>query len=364
VSRRRVGVAAAVVGVVAAGAAAGVALERRAIGRARSASDPYAEEAFGSFHSAGRTVYADDGVPLHVEVDGDESGDIDSGAAAITVVFVHGFTLSMDCWHFQRRDLAGVGRLVFYDQRSHGASGRSAREHATIDQLGRDLFSVLQAVAPRGPIVLVGHSMGGMTLLALADQRPELFGDVGEGGRIVGVALMGTAAGAFAETIFGIPGVIGRAIRPVAPGVIGAANRRARLLEQGRRAGSDVAFLLTRKLSYGGDVPPSLVAFMEQMVAATPVEVMTEFFDTFLRHDKLEALGAVKAIPTLILCGDSDKLTPVRNSHIMADALPDAELVVVPGAGHMVMLERPSVVTGALRRLVARAQERPRAAIA
>ena len=353
-SRRRVGLAAAMVGVVAAGTAAGVALERRAVGRARSAPDPYADEPFGSLHSAGRTVYADDGVPLHVEIGGDDD-------AALTVVFVHGFTLSMDCWHFQRRALGGLGRLVFYDQRSHGASGRSRREHATIDQLGRDLNAVLSAVAPRGPVVLVGHSMGGMTLLALADQRPELFA---EGGRIAGVALIGTSAGAFAETIFGIPGVLGRAIRPIAPGAIRAANRRAALIEQGRRAGSDIAFLLTRRLSYGGDVPPSLVAFMERMVAATPVEVMTEFFDTFLEHDKLAALGTLKGVPTLILCGDEDKLTPVHNSHVMAEALPDAELVVVPGAGHMVMLERPSLVNAALRRLADRAEERPRAATA
>jgi pimeloyl-ACP methyl ester carboxylesterase len=349
--------AAAVVGVVAAGTAAGVALERRAVGRARSAPDPYADEPFGSLHTAGRTVYADDGVPLHVEVDGEDDG-------SVTVVFVHGFTLSLDCWHFQRRDLDGIGRRVFYDQRSHGASGRSRREHATIDQLGSDLHAVLQAVAPRGPVVLVGHSMGGMTVLALADQHPELFRPVAAGGRVAGVALVGTAAGAFAETIFGIPGILGRAVRPVAPGVIGAANRRAHLIEQGRRAGSDVAFLLTRKLSYGGDVPPSLVAFMERMVAGTPVEVMTEFFETFLRHDKLEALSVLASVPTLILCGDEDKLTPVRNSHIMADALPDAELVVVPGAGHMVMLERPSVVNAALRRLVARAQQSPQAASA
>jgi len=355
---RRVGIAAAVAGVVAAGAAAGIAAERRAVGRARRAPDPYADEPLGAFHTAGRTVLADDGVPLHVEVDGPDDG-------RPTIVFVHGFTLSMDCWHFQRRDLDDIGRRVYYDQRSHGASGRSPREHATIDQLGKDLYTVLQAVAPRGPIVLVGHSMGGMTLLALAEQHPELFaGSSRPGGRIAGVALVGTAAGAFAETIFGIPGLVGRALRPVAPGAIRLMNQRAQLIEQGRKAGSDVAFLLTRRLSYGGDVPPSLVAFMERMVAATPVEVMTEFFDTFLTHDKLEALSVLADVPTLILCGEEDKLTPVRNSHVMAEALPDAELVVVPGAGHMVMLERPSVVTGAIRRLLERVEDRPRAATA
>ncbi|MBV9292343.1 MAG: alpha/beta hydrolase [Frankiales bacterium] len=352
-NRRRAGLVAAAVAAVAGGVAAGVAVERRLVGRARSAADPYADEHFGSLHSAPITVVADDGVRLHVEVDGDES-------APLTVVFVHGFTLSLDCWHFQRRDLPDVGRLVFYDQRSHGASGRSPRKHSTIDQLGKDLHAVLDAVAPRGPVVLVGHSMGGMTILALADQHPELFGE-----RIVGVALVGTAAGAFAETIFGIPGVVGRAIRPVAPGVIRAANRRAALLERGRKAGSDVAFLLTRQLSYGDNAPPSLVAFMERMLANTPVEVMTEFFDTFLSHDKLDALGVLSDLPTIIVCGDRDRLTPPHNSQEMADALPDAELVMVRGAGHMVMLEQPNTVNEALRRLIGRVasgRSRPRSA--
>jgi pimeloyl-ACP methyl ester carboxylesterase len=345
VNRRRAGVAAGIAALAAAGIAGGVATQRRVVGRARNAADPYADEPFGALHTEGRTVIADDGVPLHVEV---EDGD---ARAETTVVFVHGFTLSMDCWHFQRRDLGDIGRRVFYDQRSHGSSGRSPREHATIDQLGRDLYAVLGAVAPTGRLLLVGHSMGGMTILALADQHPELFAE-----RVAGVALIGTAAGAFAETVFGLPGVVGRALRPVAPGVIRAANRRAALIEQGRRAGSDVAFMLTRRLSYGDtDVAPSLVAFMERMVAATPIDVMTEFFDTFLSHDKLAALDVLRNVPTLVLCGDRDRITPVHNSHVMADALPDAELVVVPGAGHMVMLERPAVVNGALRRLASRA---------
>ncbi|HET7531334.1 MAG TPA: alpha/beta hydrolase [Mycobacteriales bacterium] len=349
-NRRRLGIAAAVAGVAATAVAAGVAAERRVVGRERSRPDRFADEPFGSLHTAGRMVLADDGVPLHVEVDGDES-------AELTVVFVHGFTLSMDCWHFQRRGLRDIGRLVLYDQRSHGASGRSPREHSTIDQLGADLEAVLRAVAPSGPVVLVGHSMGGMTILALADRAPELFRD-----RVVAVALLATAAGAFAETVFGIPGVVGRALRPVAPGVIRVVNRRAALLESGRRTGSDVAYLLTRRFAFGGDVPPSLVDLMERMVAHTPVEVMTEFFDTFLSHDKLAALDVLAGVETLVLCGDKDLLTPPHNSQVMADALPDAELLLVPGAGHMVILERPAVVNGALRRLVERATGRASAA--
>ena len=130
------------------------------------------------------TVAADDGVALRVEEIGDAS-------APMTVVFVHGFCLHMGSWYFQRRDLPDCtdARLVFYDQRSHGRSGRSSTGQCTIDQLDRDLAAVLRTVAPTGPVVLVGHSMGGMAIMALVRQDPELFAT-----RVAGVALISTAA--------------------------------------------------------------------------------------------------------------------------------------------------------------------------
>lgn len=337
------GVAALAAGAAGAVVASGVAVERRAIGRARSRPDPYVDEPLGSLHSAPIAVTADDGVRLHVETVGDAT-------APLTIVFCHGYTLSMDCFHFQRRDLGDLGRLVFYDQRSHGASGRSAHEHCTIDRLGCDLLAVLDAVAPNGPVVLVGHSMGGMTILALADQHPELFGD-----RIVGVALLSTSSGKLADTLLGLPAWVVRGIRPVVPGVIHAANRRAALLESGRRSGSDLEFLATRLVSYGPDVAPSLVEFMERMIAATSIEVMTEFMDTFLSHDKLAAMDVLRRVPVLVSCGTLDRLTPLVHSQVMADALPHAELQVMPGAGHMALIDRHAEVNAALRRLVSRA---------
>ncbi len=130
------------------------------------------------------TVAVDDGVALRVEEVGEPS-------APMTVVFVHGFCLHMGSWYFQRQDLPDCtdARLVFYDQRSHGRSGRSSTGQCTIDQLDRDLAAVLRTVAPTGPVVLVGHSMGGMTIMALARQCPELFAT-----RVAGVALISTAA--------------------------------------------------------------------------------------------------------------------------------------------------------------------------
>jgi pimeloyl-ACP methyl ester carboxylesterase len=346
VSRRRnLGIAALATGAAGAAVAGILAVEHRVVRRARNRHDPFADEPFGGLHTEGIDVIASDGVPIRVEIDGDKD-------APLTVVFAHGFTLRMDAWHFQRRDLGDAARLVFFDQRSHGASGASPHEHCTIDQLGKDLYSVLQAVAPSGPVVLVGHSMGGMTVLALADQHPELFGD-----RVVGVGLISTSTGEMAKTIVGLPGWASRAVSPAIPQFAKLVRQRATLLERNRRIGTDFAYLVTRYLSYGPDVPASLVDFMEQMLLGTSIETMSLFFDTFLSHDKLKALDVLRDIPVLISCGDGDVLTPVDHSRVMAEALPHAELQIMPGAGHMAKLDHYPAVNAALRRLFVKALE-------
>ena len=199
---RRAGIAGAAIGVVAAGAAAGVAMERLTVGRgmrrkARLALD--ATGPYGALRGMPGKAVADDGTVLYYESDEVEPEPGANGPrkrrlfgrkvpAPVTVVFSHGYCLSQDSWHFQRAALRGVLRTVHWDQRSHGRSDRGKAQRdgvpIDIDQLGRDLKAVIDAAAPEGPLVLVGHSMGGMTIMALADQYPELIRD-----RVVGVAL-------------------------------------------------------------------------------------------------------------------------------------------------------------------------------
>jgi pimeloyl-ACP methyl ester carboxylesterase len=132
-------------------------------------------------------------------------------------------------------------------------------------------------------------------------------------------------------------------------------RKRAGAIDRGRRIGSDFGFIVTRYLSFGPGVPPSLVAFMEQMLLDTPIEVMGDFFDTFLSHDKLKALDVLADVPVLISCGTGDVLTPLSHSKVMAAALPSAELQVIAGANHMAKLDRHDEVNAALRRLFDRA---------
>src|SRR5688500_18838903 len=170
---RTAGLIGAAVGVLAAGAAAGVAVERQLIGRRSGQRAQLEAEPFGSLRGTPHVFTADDGVELYVEVDELKRSRRPEPAKKrglrrkvvnppedLTVIFLHGYGLNMDCWHFERRDLAGIGTMVFYDQRSHGRSGRSPKENVSIEQLGRDLYGILEKFAPTGPVILVGHSMG------------------------------------------------------------------------------------------------------------------------------------------------------------------------------------------------------------
>jgi pimeloyl-ACP methyl ester carboxylesterase len=327
-------------------------VERRVVKARRNAAPLVAE--LGGLHGTPTEVVTEDGVRLYVEVD-EQAPYAGSGhpGAEPTLVFVHGYALNLNCWHFQREHFRGRNRMVFFDHRSHGRSGRSSRENATIDQLGRDLRQVLDQVVPTGPVVLVGHSMGGMALLALAEQHPELFGD-----RVVGAALLSTLAGGMRpHRIFGrlLPD---RLMSAVTPRVVAGLARAPELVENARRAGSNVGFLVTDRFAFGDDVPTAYVEFVDEMLAGTPVDVLAEFFPGFDTLDKYHALAAFGRVPTLVLCGTEDRLTGIEHSRRMAELIPGCTLVEERGAGHMVILERHEQVNDALGRLVARATKR------
>ncbi|RKS76149.1 pimeloyl-ACP methyl ester carboxylesterase [Actinomadura pelletieri DSM 43383] len=341
---RRVGLVGTVAGVGAAGIGAAVGLRHVAVGRVRLRPDPDADEPFGELRGRELTVEASDGLPLHVEVDGPDDADL-------TLVFSHGYTLNLHSWHYQRRDLRESFRMVFWDQRSHGRSGRSDPADATIEQTGDDLYAVVRAtVRPDRPVVLVGHSMGGMSIMALADRHPELFER-----QVVGVAVANTSCGDMAELTLGLPLVLAKVVRPLAPRTLRGLGRRAELVERARGLGADLAFVVTRKMAFADrHVSPTVVDFLEQMIRATPIDVIAEFYPALMAHDKVACLDVLGRVPTLVLAGGEDRLTPAVHARRIAEALPDVELVEVEEAGHVLPLEYPGVVTGGLRRLIDR----------
>jgi pimeloyl-ACP methyl ester carboxylesterase len=348
---RVAGVTAGAAAVAAVGGAARAAVSvnrRRRVIEAR----PSDATPFGSLRSSPRTIFTSDGVPLHVEVD---EVDDQQGEPPPTLVFVHGYTLNLDCWHFQRAAFRGLVRSVYFDQRSHGRSGRSAVTHATIEQLGEDLLSVINAVVPDGPVVLVGHSMGGMSIVALAERHPELFGPYADGGRVVGVALISTTAG-------GID--LGRALMPFIPaklsgglthGALYTLARGHRAVDGVRRVGRSVATVVTDALAFGDAVPPAYVQFVDEMISNTPFEVIAEFYPSIGSLDKFDHVAVLGTIPTTIIGGTADKLTSIGHSRKLHSRIPGSRLVECEGAGHMVLLERHGQVNAAIDQLLAAA---------
>lgn len=329
---------------VVAGTAAATAVVRRQV--ARRADQRRDEPAvLGGLHTEAEVVIADDGVPLCVEI---EEGP--PGVDGPTIVFLPGFCLHMDAWHFQREDLRRVVRCVFYDQRGHGRSGRGDRANATIEQLARDLHSVLDACVGDGQAILVGHSLGGMVLMAFADAYPKEFGD-----RVVGAALIATSPGKLAEMTFGLPAAVVRRLWKVSPPVVGLVSNRPALINRGIGADRDIGLWITKRLSFGRkDIEPEVAQFAGEVLNSTPLDVFGEFFPEFHRHDKEAALPTFRECQTLIVAGDKDVLTPPQHSRAMARQIPEAELAVVSDAGHLVLLERPDEVNAALRRLLER----------
>ena len=290
------------------------------------------------------TVSADDGVPLAVREFGDR-------AAELTVVFVHGHCLHSESWSFLRdhlsRDWGADVRMVFYDHRGHGESGEAPTATYTIDQLGRDLDAVLRAMVPTGPIVLVGHSMGAMTAMAYARQNPDTFAS-----RIVGIGLLASAARGLTEA------GMGRCLRRPAVSMLQAAVRRAPgAMHAGKCWSRAVCEPIVRNAAFGKrKVSPRMVALAAAMLNDTSIVTMSSFLDEFIEFDESETLAMFATIPTLVLGGSDDLMTPFARSLEMAARLPGAELVCLAGAGHGVILDRAADVAMSLVALVDRAR--------
>jgi pimeloyl-ACP methyl ester carboxylesterase len=347
VSRRRAkraGIVGAAVGVAAAGLATAFAVERVLVRRSvKAPGDPYLDEPFGDPQpfDTELTVTAADGTELHVEI-------VEPTVATkkATIVFVHGFALDMGTFYFQRKALAEQGdhRLVFYDQPGHGRSSRLESGDYDIAALGKSLAAVLDATVPDGHIILVGHSMGGMTIMAFAEQYPEWFGR-----RVTGVVLMSTSAGLFDKTQLGLPTLVARVSAPFFPLWGGAAQLGGGAIDKARFASSDLAWLLTRRYGFGETKPsPSLVTFVESMNSKTSVETLTKYLHTLYTHSRFPALSTLSGVPVLVIVGTKDYLTPVAHSEQILKHLPEAELVKIDNSGHVVMLEKADEVNAAL----------------
>jgi pimeloyl-ACP methyl ester carboxylesterase len=289
-----------------------------------------------------RTIRASDGTRLAVR-------EVGSVHAPMAIVFSHGFCLSMEAWapqcHHLRAAIGDSVRLVFYDQRGHGRSDIPANPDCyTLAQLGHDLDSVIRAAAGRGKVVLVGHSMGGMAILAYAANHCDTLSQV------AGVALISTAAGHLNSC------GVGRALSTPAVPLLHYAARRAPGLTEHiwSAARRTVAPLIGIPVAELPAVRANQLCC--RMIGCTPIMTIAAFLSALRDLDQVAAVAKLAHLPALVACGESDPVTPMRHSLDLAARLPGAELVRVPKAGHMLELERPRLVSDAIARLIARAR--------
>ncbi|MGW5151812.1 alpha/beta fold hydrolase [Rhodococcus koreensis] len=286
-------------------------------------------------------VWTDDGVSLAVR----EYGPTD---APVTVVLLHGHCLGAESWSLVRDDLMrryAEARIVCYDHRGHGESAQAPARTYTLEQLARDLHGVLRAVVPTGPVVLIGHSMGGMTILTYARAHPDEIGT-----RIVGVGLIATTASGLADA------GLGRLLRnPVLSWLRAAVGSAPTSMEQVKRLGCRVFAPVIGGVEFGDrTVSHRVLAQAIAMHERTPIVTMTGFLNSILTYDESRTVPALSAVRTLVLCGSADLVTPPTHAVVIAAQLKNCDFVCVDGAGHSVILEQPAPVADAIARLVTR----------
>jgi pimeloyl-ACP methyl ester carboxylesterase len=274
------------------------------------------------------SLATDDGTVLHVRVH-------TPPRPRAAVILAHGWAMSLTFWIHQLRDLARDHQLIAYDQRGHGGSSTVGTAGFDIDALGGDVAAVVDRfVDPRLPLIAVGHSLGGMSLLAAA--RREQLRD-----RVDGAVLVGTGAGELTEGMFRGLGVL----EQVASN-LGARVLRARLPAPART--TPVSSRIVRAVSLSPTAPPSAVALTEQLFLDTPVDARANLGITLADLDLSDHLPHW-TVPSTVVVGTRDRMTPRHHAQRLVRELPDAHLVEVPGAGHQSPLEQPERVTGAIR---------------
>jgi pimeloyl-ACP methyl ester carboxylesterase len=275
-----------------------------------------------------------DGTALYVQ---------DTGATGdVTVVLAHGWTLDHTAWD---RVAAGLpGRVVSYDHRGHGGSAPAPSGTATIEQAADDLAELISDRVPSGPVVLVGHSMGGMATMALAERHPRLFAD-----RIAAVALVATSSGNLSELTLGLPTWIARRVA--------AAERRLnrKIATSTKPTLGRPATPALRWLLFGGAPSKADVRATAEQIGRCHPRSMVGFRESLSVHERVAALAAMRDLPVTIMAGGADRLTPLPHARAIADELPAAQLAIYPQAGHMLPYERDVEVTTHIQALISRA---------
>jgi len=251
--------------------------------------------------------------------------EYDEAGTGPAILLLHAFPLGLFMWDAQAEALAPKHRVVRFDARGFGGSG-AGRGPLTMERIADDGAALLEHLGIERAIV-GGCSMGGYAAFAFVRRHPQ---------RLAGLVLQDTRAGA--DT--------GEA----------KANRTAlaaRVLADGPEAAVD-AFLPKLVGETTHRERPALVASLKERILATsPEGIANALHGLAARADSRETLPTI-AVPTLVLVGAEDVLTPPSEAALLSAAIPRARLDVIPRAGHLAGLENPAALNAALEAFLAR----------
>ncbi|MGM0617784.1 MAG: alpha/beta fold hydrolase [Actinomycetota bacterium] len=322
-----------------AGAAAGFLLERAVVrGRLVPEVEP-SDVALGSLAGEVGSLHGPEGITLRIETYGPED--------APQLVLAHGWLCTGRAWHEQVLRLADRYRIVTYDQPGHGQSTGPATGTYDLDLLGDVFAQVIDRCTRPGPVWVAGHSLGGMTVLNAARRYPHLVRD-----RLAGAVLLSTTSSARADRLTLEVGIraaarLDRGIRRLVP-----ALRDPRVLSTADRlwsSTSDLSFLIARWTAVGPQADPTIVAFTQQMAMESGFDVVAGLVEAVLGVDEDAGLDALADLPTTLVVGTHDRLTPAALTRRMARRSA-AAVVELAEVGHMSLLEAGEEATEVLLR--------------
>ena len=325
--------------------AAGWLLQRRF--SRESADDPEQAVLAAPPEGTSLAITSADGTILHAEAFGPEAGP--------PVVLGHGWTESLQFWIYQIRDLSERGlRVIAYDLRGHGESETAAEDDYSIDRFGEDLEAVLVQAVPEGKrAVLAGHSLGAMAIAAWAERH-----DVEARARATVLINTGVGDLIAEQLLIPVPAFAQALNKTVA--VHGFLGSRAPL----PRFSTPLTAAAVRYIVFGPAATPAQVAFFERMLIACPPDVRANVGIALSELELSDALPRL-TVPTTVIAGENDRLTPPSHARRIAEMLPVLEqLIVLEDTGHMAPLERHDAVTDAISELADRTRSGANAAAA
>ncbi|MCP1386803.1 alpha/beta hydrolase [Corynebacterium sp. TA-R-1] len=289
-----------------------------------------------------------------LELRPDRTGTVDSGGVRVwwyevgsddlavpTVVYLHGFNIAAPEFVYQVDALREHDvRQLLIDIRGHGNTGHCPPELLTIDNAADDVAAVLRARRVTGPVVVVGHSLGGPVSLSLMRRYAGEFNWAGS-------VQISSAVEPFAMQ--GMPQVLAGPIGRVLEWIVA---RTPHFAEGLRRVVTRTLAPILALGFYFRPMPYEVIRFHADMIQQTPLATYAGFFDDLLQHSELGAGEALAGLPGYILVGDRDHVTPIGQSALLAELWPEAYVQVLPDSGHMPPLDAPGAVAATIERVL------------